>query len=1110
MSAPLVRIALALLPLAVLTSPLLARLPAGLPTMGLPPTGLSAEVGLVPADAVPIRFMRDPHIADGRIAFSWQGDIWITDASGANPRRLTAHPGRDIEPRFSPDGQWIAFASDRMGNMDVYVVPVTGGEPRQLTFFTGGDGVQYWTPDGRGIVITTSRGSHPFGSPLHIVPVDGGLPVPMDMDFARAGMIRQDGGVVAFNRNAMSETRKGYRGNSSTDVWVQDLATKQITQLTDTDLSTFREHVQDGRPMWGADGMIYYVSERSGIYNIWKIAATGGAPVQVTRHDAGGVKYPSISPDGRTIIYTQDYELYTLDLPDGQPRKIAVDLAADPTVTRFEIASTQNRADGFSPSPDGSHLAVDYRGDVFIVPAEETFGEKTQVTRSARRDRYQRYSPDGSKLAFVSDESGDEEIWVLDVAEGTRTRLSDHESQKSDFVWSPDGSRIAFAAANRLFEIDVARESQRELAYNIAGGYVISAYSPDGQWLVYNRSDDDQNLDVYLYDIAAGREYNVSDNPFRDSGGELTADGRTLVFASNRDDGTNHLFAVSLARLDADPDDPLVRARTRTATGTGEGRGGRGGGEGEAATPQPSPLSLDADGIGRRAIQLTTGSNATGSFFLSRDGRTIYFTSSDDDGQGLFAIGIDGRDRRNIARGNFAQLTPSHDRRFVFYRQAAAAAGGGRGGRGGGGANADIFRMPISGQRPARVTFDLAVEVDRRAEWAQIFDEAWRVMKYRFYDENMHGQDWDAIRAQYEPMLSDVGSYEDVYALANHMIGELNASHVGVSGPGNLSQPDLFNSRYLGFEMEPADGRYRVSHIYREGPADKEWLDIDTGDFILAIDGSELREGDNYWSVLNRALNEYVPVRVADDATGRNERVLRIRSLESITNVRYEDWVARNREYVEQQTNGEIAYVHIRSMNQPSLERFENEINRYWNRKGIVVDIRYNGGGNIDQQLIDILEREPYQFWNSRWGAPTWGRRPRQAIAGPKVLLTNHRSGSDSEVTPMGFRQLGLGRIVGNPTAAAVIATGSYSLINGGSIRTPGSLVVTYDPARPNNHGINLENYGVEPDVMVENTPEDELNGFDRELKTAIDEVLRMLREGRWQYVSDDGGAERR
>jgi tricorn protease len=480
---------------------------------------------------------------------------------------------------------------------------------------------------------------------------------------------------------------------------------------------------------------------------------------------------------------------------------------------------------------------------------------------------------------------------------------------------------------------------------------------------------------------------------------------------------------------------------------------------------------------------------------------TVYFTSSDDEGPGLFSIGTDGRNRRKVASGSFGQLTPSADGRFVFYRQ------GGGGGRGGG-ANADIFRMPISGQRPARVTFDLAVEVDRRAEWAQIFDEAWRVMKYRFYDEDMHGYDWDAIREQYEPMLADVGSYEEVYELANHMIGELNASHVGVSGPGSRSQPDLFDSRYLGFEMEPDGDRYRVSHIYRDGPADREWLDIEEGDWVLAIDGSELHAGDNYWSLLNRALNEYVPVRIADDDDGTGARELRIRTLPSITNVRYEDWVARNRDYVEEQTDGEVAYVHIRAMNQPSLERFENEINRYWNRKGIVVDIRYNGGGNIDQQLIDILEREPYQFWNSRWGAPTWGRRPRQAIAGPKVLLTNHRSGSDSEVTPMGFRQLGLGRIVGNPTAAAVIATGSYRLINGGSIRTPGSLVVTYDPTQPDNHGINLENYGVEPDVMVENSPEDELNGFDRELKAAIDEVLRMLREGRWQYVSDQDGGE--
>jgi tricorn protease len=306
--------------------------------------------------------------------------------------------------------------------------------------------------------------------------------------------------------------------------------------------------------------------------------------------------------------------------------------------------------------------------------------------------------------------------------------------------------------------------------------------------------------------------------------------------------------------------------------------------------------------------------------------------------------------------------------------------------------------------------------------------------------------------------------------------------------------------------MEPADGRYRISHIYRDGPADKEWLALAVGDYVLALDGQELRAGDNYWKILNHTINEYVPVRVAKSASGQDARTLRIRTVTSINDLKYEEWVAKNREFVEKESNGQIAYVHIRSMNQPSLERFQNEIDQYWNAKGIVVDIRYNGGGNIDQQLIDILERRPYQFWNSRWGARTWGRRPRQAIAGPKVMLINARSGSDSEVTPLGFRQLGLGRIVGNPTAAAVIATGSYSLINGGSIRTPGSLVVTWDPTKPNNFGVNLENLGVPPDVFVENTPADELRGFDRELKAAVDEALKMLREQRWQYTTTDNG----
>jgi tricorn protease len=329
------------------------------------------------------------------------------------------------------------------------------------------------------------------------------------------------------------------------------------------------------------------------------------------------------------------------------------------------------------------------------------------------------------------------------------------------------------------------------------------------------------------------------------------------------------------------------------------------------------------------------------------------------------------------------------------------------------------------------------------------------------------------------------------------MIGELSASHTGVNGPPSVQAARGYATRFLGVELEPANGRYRVSHIYKDGPADKEWIDIAVGDYVLAIDGKEIKAGDNYWKILSGTLNDYIPVRYAKAPTGEGAKTARIASVNAgaLTNLKYEEWVANNRAMVDKDSDGKIAYVHIRAMDAPSLARFRNEINQFWNKKGIVVDIRFNGGGNIDQEILDILERKPYEYWNPRMGSRAAGRRPREAIDGPKIMVTNHRSASDSEVTPMGFRQLGLGTIVGTPTSGQVIATGSYNLINGGTIRTPGSLVVTYDPTKPNNYGINLENYGVAPDVWVRNSANDEKKGFDRELKMAVEEALKQLKK---------------
>ena len=1102
--------------------------------------GLLTSVGAarlaVAQQPEPIRFARYPHVAnDGTIAFGYQDDIWVAAPDGSNPRRLTVNAARDFSPRFSPDAKWIAFTSNRAGNNDVFVIPATGGEPRQLTYYSGDDQALYWAPDGKSLIISSNRGPHAFGAPLYLLPLDGSPPAPMPMGFARAGMIKQDATMVAFNRNLPSTWRKEYRGNASANIAVEDLRTGEIAEITDTNLQEFRSHVNEVFPMWGADGMIYFSSERDGTFNLWRVAPKGGAPQQVTHHKEGGVFFPAISPDGKRIIYQNDFDLWQVDVPSGTPRKITMAMAFDPKEHDIDVVTSESRADGFSVSPSGDYLAVDFHGEIIIVPTETGIGERSQVTSSPWREREEAYSPDARKIAYVSDETGEQEVWVFEIATSARRRLTKQASEKSDLVWAPGAQKLAYTADNRIFEVDISGGEPRELAHNEAGGFDIQQYSADGNWLVYSRRDNDQNADVYLYDIRAKKEYNATRNPVNETSAALTPDGKTLVFTSTRDGAVNQLFAVPLARLTEDPNDPLVRERVRRTSGRGAQRAD------SSTTEAAAALRVDADGIEKRAVQLTRGAIGVQSFFLARDGRTIYYATgptggfggggappaaSDDANNGLYAVSLDGRERRRIAAGSFPGLQPTADRRAIFFRvvprlpnepdapagppaaqgfeihrftlPASAASGTAAGAASaGGGAAAPANAVGTGAQRGERVNFSLPVRVDRRAEWKQLFDESWRVMKYRFYDPKMHGKDWAAIKAKYEPLLRSVGTNEDVYDIANEMIGELNSSHTGVSGPPTRTMSRVYTTHFLGFELEPANGKYKVSHVYRDGPADKEWIDVKVGDYVLAIDGQEIKAGDNYWKILSTTINDYIPVKVAKTASGENAKTYRIASTTNLGDIKYEEWVEDNRDVVEKETGGQIAYVHVRAMNPPSLQRFRNEIDRFWNKKGIIVDIRNNGGGNIDQELLDILERQPYQFWNNRNGARTWGRRPRQAIAGPKVMMINYRSVSDAEVTPAGFRQLGLGRIVGNPTSAQVIATGSYPLINGGAIRTPGSLVITYDPTKPNNYGVNLENFGVPPDVWVKNSPMDEAKGIDRELKTAIEEALKMLKESR-------------
>ncbi len=1030
-------------------------------------------------------FGQDPHVHGDRVVFSLRGDLWTVGSDGSDPTQLTRHSARDTAPRFSPDGRWIAFTSTRMRNADVWVIPAGGGEPRQLTHHSGGDAVVTWTPDSNRVVFRSGRGSLQWHNQLYSVSIEADLPVRLPLGAAVEATFSPDGSLIAFNRNRTAAPKRNYRGSTAGSIWVADLAatredgdTPAFRQLTNTDIEASQTHANDAVPMVAADGWIYFKSERDGIYNLWRVSPEGGEPEQITFHERGGVQFPSLGTDGRTIAYANDFDLWLFTIGSSGPRIVPMELGWTARSNQVEFVSVSNEADHFSPSPGGEYMVVDHRGEMFIVPTEEGIGEMTRVSASAWRQRDGLYSSDGLHLAYLSDESGDDEVWIYTPASGERRQLTRQATRKSLALWAPAGDAIFFTAETTLYRVMTANGAIEEVGTNRSGGYALNQVTPEGDWLVVDRADDLGNLDVVLLHLPSRTDYNVTDHAARDWNGHITPDGTRVFFLSNREGGAAQLFSVPLARPSEDPSDPRVRERIRRS--------------GADSTAEARITAPDLEDISRRPVRISSGDDPISEFFFSANGETVYYLRGTGTSRTLRAMALDGSNDRQIAEGAFQDLKPSGDVSTIFFRDGDG-----------------IYRMPLSSRERSQVRFHISFVVDKRDEWRQMFDEFYRHWKYSYVEEDMLGLDWDAVRARYEPMVERIGETEDFYRLGLEMLHEVPSSHSGIRPPPGTGDSEGSETRLLGFEVEPMDGGLRITQLYREGPADKVWLDVEEGDFLTAIEGRTVGTDDNYWPLLNGLVNEYATVTVADSPQGANARELRIRTVTNMGDIAYADWVDRNREFVDTATDGRIHYAHIRGMNQTYLDQFEQELDENFHREGIIIDVRYNGGGNIDQQLMDILQRRPYQYTWTRTESPMVGRRPQQIIHGPKVMMHNWRSGSNAEMVPHAFSHLGLGTLVGTPTAGAVVSASWLPLQDGGAVRVPRVRVVSYDPGQPYNFGFNLENYGVPPDIWVRNTPDDELGRFDRELQEAVDEALRLLATGSWQYVNQQNGTGR-
>jgi len=1085
-----------------------------------------------------VRLLRHPSYHKGKVAFGYLGDIWVANEDGTAAQRLTDNKARDVYPRFSPDGKWIAFSSNRDGNYDVYVVAADGGKPRQLTWHTANDTVVGWTPDGKNVVFSSARGlgAFPTIATLWQVSAEGGMELPISTDWGASASYSPDGSKMAFTRHPAVWSRQHYRGSFAADLWVMKVAAKTFAKLGDADYK--------GNylwPMYSNNGQIYFVSDRiadeknvkyggpevmKSVNNIWKISDKGGVASQVTHHTSGNLYFPSISADGRTIVYEENFGLWKLDTASGKSSEIQVNIKSDDKESETRLRTVRGEAEAFDLSPSNRRAAIMTHGEIFTVATDK--GEVQRVTETFWREQDPRWSPNGKWIAFVSDRTGKQEVWISDELGKNAKKLSDVDCDKTSIVWAPDSKQMMWAGSDhKLRLVDVDAGTTEVVAQSDAGAIGTPQFSPDGKWISYSKPDNLTRPHVYVKQLETGTERMIGGEEFlQSSGAKWTPDGKHLLLlggigvpsmaALNRT--TLQLFSVSLTRIDKGPD---------TGVDTEEQA------EAVDATPRRGPggamkvdVKIEWDGLDRRIRQLTTLAGSVNVVAPAPDGRTYAFVSFGGGEQGgggpaIYTIGDDGSRLTRLSTvpqdpatapapggggggGGLSEPEWSKDSRSIYFLAGrglyslaipaaplgdasgspAAAAGGGRGGGRGGPQAAAAATAAPAGPTPRRVNFTAHMEVNASEERRQVFEEAWRVMKNRFYDAKMHGVNWTRAKDKYESLLPHIADVEELHDVIMEMIGELNASHTGITGGDAEPGRELAQTHYPGFDLEPdGSGMFKVSSIYRKGPADHDYVKLAKGNFIVAVNGKELKTSDNYWRMFNLLPGSKFEFLVNSSPKVDGAWTVALDPLTATAqgNLEYERWVEKRKASVSELSKGQIGYLHIRAMDAPSLARFQRDLVENIDKKALIIDQRFNGGGGIDQELLAILaQRNKYESYQGRDSVIL--SRPSAAFFGPMAVLQNERSASDAEMFPEGFRALGLGKVIGVNTMGAVIGTGSFTLLDGSALRTPGFGVFGAK-------GQNLENYGVPPDVWVDNGPADFLAGHDRQVEKAV-EVL--------------------
>ena len=1027
------------------------------------------------------RLLRFPATNGEDIVFSFAGDLYKVSINGGEAQRLTSYVGYEIFPHFSPDGKTIAFTGQYDGNTEVFTMPSEGGEPLRVSYTATNERddvadrmgpnniVMGWTSDGQRIVYR-NRISDGFDGKLYTIDKEGGLPEAIPLPEGGFCSYSPDGKKLAYNR-VMREFRtwKYYKGGQADDIWIYDPAAKSVTNVTN-------HEAQDIFPMWIGQE-IYFISDRDRTMNLFVYNTQTKETKKVTNFTEYDVKFPSAHGDW--IVFENGGYIYKLKVGSNEAQKVNITLASDNIYARQAIKAGKDYVTNISLSPGGERAAVTTRGEVFNVPTGK--GVTKNLTRTpGAHEREAAWSPDGKYIAYISDRTGETELYLQESGLGKEPvqLTKDNDTYIRTFAWSPDAKKLVYTdRQNRIVVVDIASKQKHVVLQDPAGEPRDVSFSPDSRWLTYSRIADNDFSIVYIYDLAAQKEYAVTDKWYSSDSPVFSEDGKYVVFSSARDFNPiygqlewNHVYnkmnRVYLALLSQETPSPFLEKDTDVKQTQDA--------ESADATDSEQPIKVDPEGLPFRIVKLPVAPGYYTNFY-AKGNKVYYFTQG-----GTKVFDLVTQKEETVAEGTMF-VTPGSQKAGIYQ-------------------HGQLYVTDIpQGKAILGDVVDLnqmQIRVDYPQEWAQIFDEAWRAYRDGFYVTNMHGMDWKAIKQKYEVLVPYAKTRIDLNYIIGEMIGELECGHAYVN-PGETERPPRISMGLLGAEISrDKSGFFKLEKILEganwneklRSPLTEPGIEAKVGDYIVAIDGVPTNSVKNMFQLLVGKAD--VPTELMLNSRPQLEGAHKvvITPLAEEYSLYHYNWVQNNLRKVEKATNGKVGYIYIPDMGPAGLNEFARYFYPQLDKEGLIIDDRANGGGNVSPMILERLAREPYRL-TMRRGSSHIGTVPSGTQVGPKVCLINKYSASDGDLFPWGFRALGLGKLIGMRTWGGIVGiSGPLPYMDGTDIRVP--FFTSFD-AKTGDWII--ENHGVDPDIVVDNDPIKEWNGEDQQLDRAIEEVMKEL-----------------